>query len=263
MNWRRRTAALAILIAAPITLASCGDGSGDLPGTIESAIDSRETATPDQPDSEPTSEPQQTAEPTAEPTPEPTPEPTEPDPVDTPEPTPSEPAEETDSGVPTWVWLLGLAAIGAIFAGIVAARRNGGKPDHNLAAQADGQLDWVRNQASDPLIRWRAGQLALPAAQRDTDSPEARTWALLDQRLTGASNDLLTLQSGSDDEAVRQAAGMLQQATDGYRNSLEALAASMATGDNARTNQAAQALQADTALFDQARQRFRQAARLV
>jgi hypothetical protein len=257
MNWRRRTAALAFLAAVPIALASCSEDS-DLPGTIESAIESRETATPEAPATEAPGEPQETETPE----PEPTPEETEPAPVETPEPAPTDPAEDTDGGVPAWVWLLGLAAVVAIIGAIIAGRRRGNAPERNLAAQADGQLEWARNQASDALLRWRAGQLGLPAAQRDTDSPEARTWSLLDQRLTGASNDLLTLQSGADDEAVRQAAAMLQQATDGYRNSLEAMANSLATGDAARTSQATQALQADTALFDQARQRFRQAARL-
>ena len=256
MNRRRRTASLAFLIAVPITLAACSEDS-ELPGAIESAIESRETATTDPLDSEPTSEPVESPTPQPEPTPEPTPEATEEAPAVTPEP-----AAESDDGVPTWVWLLGIATLVAILGAVVAGRRRGKAPERSLAAQADGQLEWARNQASDSLLRWRAGQLGLPAAQRDTDSPEARTWSLLDQRLTGASNDLLTLQSGADDEAVRQAAGMLQQATDGYRNSLEAMANSLATGDAARTSQATQALQADTALFDQARQRFRQAARL-
>jgi hypothetical protein len=253
MHWRRRIAALAFLAAAPIALANCSEDS-DLPGTIESAIESRQAAT-DPPQTEQTSEPVESATPE----PEPTPAPTEEAPAATPEPVPTEPAEESGDGVPVWVWLLGIATVVAIVGAVAAGRRRGSAAERSLAAQADGQLEWARNQASDSLLRWRAGQLGLPAAQRDTDSPDARPWSLLDQRLTGASNDLLTLQSGADDEAVRQAAAMLQQATDGYRNSLEAMATSLATGDAARTSQATQALQADTALFDQARQRFRQA----
>ncbi len=55
---------------------------------------------------------------------------------------------------------------------------------------------------------------------------------------------------------------MLRQATEGYRTSIDALAQSIATGEQARIAQASQALAADTTLLDQGRQRFRTAAKL-
>ena len=131
-----------------------------------------------------------------------------------------------------------------------------------LTAQADGQLAWVRENVDDSLVRWRAGQLDLPADQRDAESETARRWAAVDQRLGAATDDLLTLESGSKNADVQQAAQMLRQATTGYRASIDALAQSLASGDDARIAQAQQALTADVSLFDQARQRMRQVARL-
>lgn len=258
-----RIAVLALFAAAPLAIAGCGQDGGELPGVIESAIDARQTASPDQPATDAPEAPPDTATPTPEQTPEQTPEPTPPEAVETADPEPAPSADDGESAPPSWAWLLAVAVTVALVLGSVAAVRRGrGGTDHDTAAQADGELEWARSNATDALIQWRAGQLRLPADQRDVDSAQARTWSLLDQRLTGAGNDLLTLQSGAGDQRVRQAAGMLQQATDSYRNSLGAMAASIATGDAGRMSQAAQALQVDTALFDQARQRFRQAAQL-
>jgi hypothetical protein len=114
----------------------------------------------------------------------------------------------------------------------------------------------------DPLVRWRGQQLGLPADQRDTDSELARRWALLDQRTTAATDDLLTLATGAKKDSVRESATLLRQAAESYRSSLDTLATAVATGDQARIALASQGFTADTALLDQARQRFRQASGL-
>ncbi len=260
MNRRARAVALILLAPWALALAGCGD-DGEIIGAIESALPSIEPPTP--PADPGSSSDAPTAPPAASdsPAPEPAPEPTE---AETPqESQPVDESTEDGSGLPLWAWVLIIVAVVAGVGGLVAASRNrGGGSDHDLAARADGQLSWVRTQMDDPTIRWRAEQLGVPTEQRDTDSEQARTWASLDQRMTSAGNDLLTLQSGAKDESVRQAAGMMQQAADGYRNSAEALAASIATGDQSRIGEATQAFQADAALFDRARERLRQAAKL-
>jgi hypothetical protein len=163
--------------------------------------------------------------------------------------------------VPVWLWvLLGLLLVGLVVA-LLAARRRGGA-DRDRAAQAEGQLAWVRSQVDDPLVRWRGQQLGLPVDQRDTDSELARRWALIDQRSTAATDGLLTLATGARKDSVREAATLLRQSTESYRASLDALATAVATGDQARIAQASQGFTADTALLDQARQRFRQSSGL-
>lgn len=262
MNRRARAVALILLAPWALALAGCG-GDGEIIGPIESALPSVEAPTPTtDPGSrsdEPTAPP--TASESAAPQPTPEPEPTE---AETPqESTPADASTQEGSGLPLWAWILIIVAVVGGVAGLIAAsRKRGGDSDHELAARADGQLSWVRSHMDEPTIRWRAQQLGMPAEQRDTDSEQARTWASLDQRMMSAGNDLLTLQSGAQDEAVRQAAGMMQQSADGYRKSAEALAASIATGDASRISEATQAFQADAALFDRARQRLREAAKL-
>jgi hypothetical protein len=157
-----------------------------------------------------------------------------------------------------------LAVLAVLLVGLLVAiaRRRGGGDDSTLAAQADGQLTWVRSNVDDPLVRWRADQLRLPADQRDTDSELARRWMLVDQRVTAATGDLLTIESGSKDDGLRQAATMLRQAAEGFRTAIDGLAQSMATGDQGRIAQSSQALSADTTLLDQARHRFRTTAKL-
>jgi len=155
--------------------------------------------------------------------------------------------------------LLALTIVGLV---VASARRRRRAGTTALAAQADGQLSWVRTAVDDPLVRWRAAQLGLPADQRDVDSDLARRWALLDQRVTAATTDLLTIESGTDDDSLKQAAALLRQAAEGFLASVDALARAVATGDQSRIATASQALTADTALLDQGRQRLRQAARL-
>lgn len=168
-----------------------------------------------------------------------------------------------DSGVAPWGWaLLAIALVVLVVLLVISARRRRGAGDKTLAAQADGKIGWVRSNTDDALVRWRADQLGRPADQRDVDSELARRWTLLDERLATATDDLLTLESSSKDDSVTQAAGMLRQAAEGYRTSVDALAQSVATGDQQRIAAASQALNADTTLLDQARQRLRQAAKL-
>ena len=254
-------------------MTACGEDSpvGDaLSSAVESlapeATGSDSTqAAPSTPESTPTSTPDATAEPEQpEPTPQPSPEPT---PEATPEPTPepTDPAAAADDeGTPRyWLWIF-LGAVGvALVAGLIGALRGrGSSSDRELASRAEGQLTWVRSQVDDPLVRWRSQQLGLPAAQRDTDSELARRWALIDQRITSATDELLTLESGAADMSLREAAGLLRNATDGYRTSLDTLATAMETGDQQRLAQAAQGFNADAALLDQSRQRLREAAKL-
>jgi len=264
MKLNPRLAALLLAVSLPVGLAGCGD-DGVLE-TIESALPSITASAPGTGEGESGNESGNQESPAQTDQPEPTdsPETAEPAPVETPEESePATPTEESSDGLPGWAWLLIIGGGIALIAAIVAASRRGsGGNERDLAAQADGQLSWVRNEVTDPLVRWRAGELGKPADQRDTDSPQAKTWALVEQRLTAASNDLLTMQSGAKDDSVRQAAGMLQQAADGYRNSLDALTQSVAAGDQARISQASQAFQADTALFDQGRQRLQQVMKL-
>lgn len=168
-----------------------------------------------------------------------------------------------DTRVAPWGWvLLALALLALFVLLVIAARRRRGAQGKALAAQADGKIGWVRSNTDDALVRWRADQLGRPAEQRDADSELARRWTLLDQRVASATDDLLTLESSSKDDSLTQAAGMLRQATEGYRTSVDALAQSVATGDQQRIAAASQALSADTTLLDQARQRLRQAAKL-
>lgn len=226
-----------------------GDGGGESGGEPGGDQDAGSAAGPaDTPEPEPEQEPQ------PEPEPEPAPEETA---------TPTDPVDQTAddaTGFPWWGWVAIIATLVAIVA-LLATRRRG-STDRQLAAQADGQVAWVRSTVDDPLVRWRGQQLGLAVEQRDTDSETARRWTLVDERLTAATTDLLTLESGGARDDVRQSAGMLRQAAEGYRASLDALATSVATGDQARIAQASQALDADTALLDQARQRFRRAAGL-
>lgn len=168
-----------------------------------------------------------------------------------------------DSGVSPWAWLLlGLVLVAFVVLLVTSARRRRGEAGTALAAQADGKIGWVRSNTDDALVRWRADQLGRSAEQRDIDSELARRWTSLDQRVTAATDDLLALESSVKDSGVRQAASMLRQAVEGYRTSVDALAQSVATGEQARIAAASQALDADTTLLDQARQRLRQAAKL-
>lgn len=259
---RRRAAAVVLLVAgSSILLTGC---DGEIIDAIESAAPSASISLPDIGGGEETT-PAETEQPPAETTTEEPPQTEEPA-VETPEATPTATdatASTSDSSVPLWAWiLLGLALVGIVAFVIASARRRGSRDEKTLAAQADGQLSWVRSNVDDPLVRWRAGQLALPAEQRDTDSELARRWALLDQRVTAATTDLLTIESSSKDAALQQAAGLLRQAAEGYRTSVDALAQALATGDQARISQASQGLNADTTMLDQARQRLRQTASL-
>lgn len=259
---RRRAAAVVMLVtASSVLLAGC---DGEIIDAIESAAPSASISLPDiggggeteQPPAETTTEePPQTEEPQTE---EPA--------VETPAattPTDETASTSSDSGIPLWAWiLLGLALVGLVALLIASARRRGSSDEKALAAQADGQLSWVRSNVDDPLLRWRADQLRLPAAQRDTDSELARRWALVDQRVTAATTDLLTIESSTKNAALQQASALLRQAAEGYRTSLDALAQALVTGDQARIAQASQGLNADTTMFDQARQRFHQTASL-
>lgn len=257
---RRRTASLIVLAAASSLLLTACDG--ELGDAVESALPENGVTLPESgggDEGESGSE-----EAPADPQPEePAPPQTEePQPVETPAATDTtDPAASEDDGVQPWVWvLLGAAVIGLV-AWLVASRRKD-SGDRDLAAQADGQLTWVRSQVNDPLVRWRGQQLALPADQRDTDSEQARTWALIDQRLTSATTDLLTLESGSKDDSVKQSASLLRQAAETYRGSLDTLAKAVSTGDQSRITQASEGFTADTSMLDQARTRFKQAAKL-
>lgn len=188
---------------------------------------------------------------------------TEQAPAETPAQTPATDDTTATSNVPWWGWaLIILAALTLLWLVIASARRRRGSDTSALAAQADGQLAWVRSNVDDPLVRWRADQLRLPAEQRDTDSELARRWDLVDQRVTAATNDLLTIESGKASDSVRQAATLLRQAAEGFRASVDGLAGAVSTGDQTRIATASQGLTADTTVLDQARQRFRQAARL-
>ncbi len=170
------------------------------------------------------------------------------------------PTADEGSALPLWLWaVLGLVLLGLVVAW-VASRR--GKGERQQAAQAEGQLAWVRSQVDDALVRWRGEQLALSTDARDTDSELARRWALVDQRTTAATDTLLTLETATSTDAVRESSRLLREATESYRTSLDTLALALSTGDGARTAQAQQGFAADTALLDQARQRFRQASGL-
>ncbi|MGB9374571.1 MAG: hypothetical protein WCA82_10475 [Jiangellales bacterium] len=253
---RRRLAATTLLLASSSVLLTGCDG--DLIDAIESAAPSISVTPPTAPALPTRQPPVETA--TQEP-PQPTEQPATPQPPAE-QPPADETATQTDTGISPWLWvLLGLVLL-AIGLGIAAARRRRGGDDTTLAAQADGQIAWVRSNVDDPLVRWRADQLRLPSDERDADSELARRWTLVDQRAIAATNDLLTLESSTKDDGLRQATTMLRQATEGYRTSIDALAQSVSAGEQARIAQASQALTADTTLLDQARQRFRTAAKL-
>ena len=258
---RRRVAATVVLVAASSLLLTACDGQ--LGDAIESALPSDGVSLPEGGGDEGGEEqPPQEEVPPAE-----TEAPPEQPPAETPDEAPVEtPATddtEATSSVPAWGWLLIiLAGLTLLWLIIASARRRKGSDTADLAAQADGQLAWVRSNVDDPLVRWRADQLRAPADERDTDSDMARRWALVDQRVTAATNDLLTIESGSGKDDLRQSATLLRQAAEGYRTSVDGLARALATGDQARIATASQGLTADTTLLDQARQRFRQAAKL-
>jgi hypothetical protein len=261
---RHRPAATALLVAgSSVLLTGC---DGQVIDAIESAAPSVSVALPTLP-ALPTNDGGETEQARVETTAPQPPQPTEPEqPAEATTQTPvatDETQAAADTGVQTWVWvLLGLLALLMVVLLVQSARRRRGAAGKALAAQADGQLAWVRSNVDDPLARWRAEQLALPTDQRDTDSELARRWTLVDQRVTAATNDLLTLESSTRNDDLRQTTTMLRQATEGYRASIDALAQSIATGDQARIDQASQALAADTTLFDQARTRFRTTAKL-
>ena len=260
---RRRIAASLLLVAGSSMLLTGCDG--ELVDAIESAAPSADITLPALPTGDGGGDQEQTQPPAQTPEVE-QPQPTQP--PAQPEATPTTPAtDETDAAAdttfPPWAWAL-IVLVLVLLVGLLVslARRRRSGDDASVAAQADGQIAWARANVDDPLVRWRADQLALPLAERDSDSELARRWALVDQRVTAATSDLLTLESGSKDEALRQAAVMLRQAAEGYRTSVDGLAQSIATGEQARIAQASQALSADTTLLDQARQRFRTAAKL-
>lgn len=173
----------------------------------------------------------------------------------------SDPA--ADSSVSTWAWvLLALVLVTLVALMLMSARRRRGADDRRLAAQADGQLGWALSTNDDALVRWRANQIQLPLDQRDTDSELARRWTLLDERVTAATNDLLTLEASSTSDDTRQAATALREAAERYRTSIDALAQSVVTGEQSRIAAASQALMADTTLLEGARGRLRQTAKL-
>lgn len=173
----------------------------------------------------------------------------------------SDPA--ADSSVSTWAWvLLALVLVTLVALMLMSARRRRGADDRRLAAQADGQLGWALSTNDDALVRWRANQIQLPLDQRDTDSELARRWTLLDERVTAATNDLLTLEASSTSDDTRQAAAALREAAERYRTSIDALAQSVVTGEQSRIAAASQALTADTTLLEGARGRLRQTAKL-
>ena len=264
----RRIAAGILLLSSALVLTAC---DGDLVDAIESNLPTEGVTLPTLPGGggdqgnegggavDTPQPPAQTEEPPAQ-TEEPPPQ-TEQPPAET---TVTDDTEPTaSSSVPWWGWLilvlLGLTIVALV---IASARRRRNASSTALASQADGQLAWVRTAVDDPLVRWRAEQLALPPEQRDVDSDLARRWALVDQRVTSATNDLLTIESGTGRDTVRQAAGLLRQAAEAFRGSVDGLARAVATGDQTRIATASQALTADTTLLDQGRQRLRQAAKL-
>jgi hypothetical protein len=262
---RRRIAATVLLVAGSSVMISGCDGQ--LIDAIESAAPSASITLPALPtgDADPETDQPAEQEPAEQPPAEQLPSeqtPAEQTPAQSPTAT-DEADVAADTGVSTWAWVvLALLLVLLVVLLVLSARRRRGAGDKQLAAQADGQLGWVRSNVDDPLVRWRADQLRVPAAQRDTDTELARRWMLLDQRVTAATNDLLTVESSSKNDTLRQAASMLRQAAEGYRTSVDALAQSIATGEQARIAQASQALTADTTLLDQARQRLRGAAKL-
>jgi hypothetical protein len=206
--------------------------------------------------------PQPEPEPEPEPDPEPEPEfEPEPEPVVT-DPATADPVEaaEDEGGFPWWGWLLIALAVAALVAVIAAlTRRRGGEdPDRDLAAQADGQIAWARSQVDEALLRWRASQIGVPAAQRDTDSEAARRWAGVDQRLGAAVDRLLALESGTANDTVRDAVFQVRTATERYRSTLDTVSSAYATGDDVRIGAAVQGWSADTGILDGARQRFRE-----
>ncbi len=266
---KRRLAAVILLLSSALILTAC---DSDLVDAIESNLPTEGVTLPTLPGGDgdqggvegggavdSPQPPAQTDEPPTQ---------TEEPPVqteETPAPTPAtdDTEQAASSSVPWWGWLL-LVLLAVAIVGLVisSARRRRNADSTALASQADGQLAWVRTAVDDPLVRWRAEQLGLPADQRDVDSDLARRWALVDQRVTAAANDLLTIESGSGSDTVKQAAGLLRQAAEAFRGSVDGLARAVATGDQSRIATASQALAADTTLVDQGRQRLRQAAGL-
>lgn len=257
---RRRIAATVLLVTGSAVLVAGCDG--ELRDTISSAVPTDGIALPSvtigeggNPDQSPpatqTSTATATATTTATATATATPSAT--DETDT----------AADTGVAPWAWvLLGLVLLALVVLVVMSARRRRAGDDKALAAQADGQIGWARANTDDALVRWRADQLAKPVDQRDTDSELARRWTLLDERLTAATTDLLTLESSSKDDGVRETATALREAAERFRTSIDGLAQSVVTGEQSRIAAASQALTADTTLLDQARQRLRQAAKL-
>ena len=198
------------------------------------------SATPPEPTTPPpatetpsgTAEPRSTAEPTTpEPTtPEPTtPEPTTPEPT-TPEPSPtSEPtaeaSEETpaeasdeqaadDEGVPPWVWWVAAALV----LGCVVAVP--------LVVRARRRAAWrQRLQRQEAEVEWFARDLLRELRAAGSHQEMAGGWAVSRARVTAAEDELTVLESTAPDEAGRDRAQSLREASRHARDRMQQLVA--------------------------------------
>jgi hypothetical protein len=193
------------------------------------------SATPPEPTTRPpttetpsgTAEPSPTAEPTTpEPTtPEPTtPEPTTPEPSPTSEPT-AEASEETpaeasdeqaadDEGVPPWVWWVAAALVlGCVVAVplVVRARR-----------RAAWRQRLERQQAE---VEWFARDLLRELRAAGSHQEMAGGWAVSRARVTAAEDELTVLESTAPDEAGRDRAQSLREASRHARDRMQQLVA--------------------------------------
>ena len=162
--------------------------------------------------SEPTSEP--SAEPPAGPTSEPTP--TE----STTEPTTEAPAEATeeqagdDEGVPSWVWWVVAALV--LWCGVTVP----------LVVRARRRAAWRRRlERQEAEVEWFARDLLRELRAAGSHQEMTGGWAVSQDRLTAAEDELTVLESTAPDEAGRDRARTLRDASRHARERMQELVA--------------------------------------
>ncbi|HSF35982.1 MAG TPA: hypothetical protein VLA70_07705 [Nocardioides sp.] len=181
------------------------------PTRTPSATESPSQTAPPNPTPEPTEEP--SPEPTQTPTAEPTQPPTE-SAEASPEEESSEEQPDEDSGVPPWLWwVVAAVVLGCIVAVplVVRARRRG---------------SWRRDlERQESEIVWFVRDLLPELRTAGSHEAMAGGWAVSQERLTVAEDELTVLESTAPDEAGRARARALRDTSRHARSRMQQLVA--------------------------------------
>jgi hypothetical protein len=180
--------------------------------TQPTPTDTPSTPTPEEPTTPPETEsPTETATPTpptetsSEASPEPSPEPTE---------EASEEPTTEDEGVPSWVWW---AAAALVLGCIVAVP---------LAVRARRRASWRQDlERQEAEVEWFARSLLPELRNARSHEEMAGGWAVSQRRATAAEDELTVLESSAPDDAGRDRARALRDASRHARSRMQHLVA--------------------------------------